>query len=108
MRGFWIRMPSAAPEVTCSEEVAVVPKPQYGAEHQAIREQLLRDLVPGTPCRKCKKPMFRGQELDAAHSEDVVANPNAKADHLLHSSCNRGDGGRLGSERSRMNPSRPW
>lgn len=83
-------------------------KPQYGAEHQETRARLLATLVPGTPCRKCKKPMYPGQELDAAHSEDYVTNNSAKADHLQHAACNRSDGGKLGHERANLRPSRPW
>lgn len=83
-------------------------KPQYGAEHQAIREDLLRKFVSGTPCPGCGEPMITGQDLDASHSEDVATNPNAKADHLRHAACNRGDGGRLGSTRQLFRPSRVW
>lgn len=83
-------------------------KPQYGPEHQRIRARLLRELVPGTLCRGCEKPMFKDQELDASHSEDWVTNPNAKADHLRHASCNRGDGGRLGNARRDLRLPAGW
>lgn len=62
----------------------------YDREHELIRDKLLRDFVPGTPCPVCGKPMLAGQKLDAGHSTDLRIDRSAKADRLEHAGCNRG------------------
>lgn len=61
----------------------------YGNAHDARRVELLRHLMPGTPCPVCGHGMWATQELDAGHSEDLRANPDAVADRLEHRGCNR-------------------
>jgi len=45
--------------------------------------------MPGTPCARCGLGMWAEQELDAGHSVDLRINPDAQADRLEHSACNR-------------------
>ncbi len=63
----------------------------YGSEHQSTRARLLAAHVEGSPCRRCGLPMWRSQGLNAAHTIPLRLNPNARADHLEHAACNRGD-----------------
>lgn len=79
----------------------------YGWKHQQQRERLMRQLVDGTPCSHCGRPMFRdparnfdGAPLEAQHA-DALANHEDKqraplASELMHRFCNRslGDGTR--------------
>lgn len=64
----------------------------YDHVHDTIRADLLRTLVPGTPCDRCGLPMLPTQELDAAHPHDrpLRTHPNSRADHLEHRACNEG------------------
>lgn len=63
----------------------------YGNDHGARRADLLRHLMPGTPCPVCGLGMWTTQALDADHSESLRDNPDAVADRLVHASpCNRG------------------
>lgn len=66
----------------------------YGKAHDDRRAVLLAMLRPGAPCPVCGQGMYPHQELDAAHSVDLRADPDAVADHLEHSGCNRGWRGR--------------
>lgn len=61
----------------------------YGNDHDVRRVELLRHLMPGTPCARCGLGMWATQELDAGHSEDLRINPDAVADRLEHRACNR-------------------
>lgn len=70
----------------------------YGHRHREQRKRLIRAHVDGTPCWWCGEPMYRDQALDADHSTPLAAGAGAyaRADRLLHASCNRqrGDGSR--------------
>lgn len=61
----------------------------YGNDHDVRRVELLRHLMPGTPCPVCGHGMWATQELDAGHSEDLRTNADAVADRLEHRACNR-------------------
>jgi hypothetical protein len=61
----------------------------YGTAHDGVRAELLRHLMPGTPCPRCGLGMWATQALDAGHSEDLRTNRDAVADRLEHSTCNR-------------------
>lgn len=64
----------------------------YGADHDAIRADLLAKLVSGSPCPRCRLPMWPTQELHAGHpiGRGLRMDPNSRADHLEHSACNEG------------------
>lgn len=79
----------------------------YDREHKKRREEMLPRAY-NTPCPRCGDLMLRGQDLDLGHSEDVVTNPNAKADRIEHATCNRGAGANIGNRRQRFRPSREW
>lgn len=64
----------------------------YDAQHVRTRDQLIRDLAPGTLCVRCGQPMRQGQALDAGHPPHAPlrTSPTSRADHLEHAACNRG------------------
>jgi hypothetical protein len=64
----------------------------YDALHDRIRADLLAKLVPGTACPRCGQPMWPTQELHAGHpiGRGLRIDPNSRADHLEHASCNEG------------------
>ncbi len=67
-----------------------------GSRHQRQRQRLNAQLIDGTPCWWCGRPMDRTHDLHADHSESrKFAGPNVLADRLLHGACNeqRGHGG---------------
>lgn len=84
---------------------------QYGADHQARRAQLL-PLAIGTECPLCGEVMLASDDLDLDHSTPYAVDRQAVGDRIVHSSCNRSAGGRLGHElRSHdalFKPSRSW
>ena len=78
-----------------------------GWAHQKVRAALLRDLIEGTPCTWCDKPMYSmpnmnydHKPLEADHSL-ARSHGGTRADRLLHSHCNRvrGDGTKGGMRR---------
>jgi hypothetical protein len=64
----------------------------YGSGHDSRRDALLAQLRPGMTCDRCGQPMNASQALDAAHphGRPLRTHPDSVADHLEHSSCNRG------------------
>lgn len=62
----------------------------YGPVHDAARQRLVAEFIPGTPCPKCQRPMWDPNLLDAGHSVDLRVNPDAVADQLECRPCNRG------------------
>jgi 5-methylcytosine-specific restriction endonuclease McrA len=64
----------------------------YDSTHDDIRTDLLARLKPGELCDRCNQPMTAEQALDAAHPHDrpLRLDRSSRADHLEHSSCNRG------------------
>lgn len=58
----------------------------YGAEHKALRQQLLAQWKPGDLCAHCRQPMHDPDDLDLAHTDDRTAYRG-----LAHAACNRGD-----------------
>lgn len=70
----------------------MAPRPWgLGTDHDKIRQQLLDELVEGTPCGKCGNPMHRNQALDADHEHKRI-DGGYQATRLLHASCNRREG----------------
>ena len=69
-----------------------------GAPHRKQRERLLRQFVDGSLCGICAEPMWRGQALDADHSQArALYGVHGRADRLTHSACNRSEGAKLGN-----------
>jgi hypothetical protein len=73
----------------------------YDWNHRRNRQRLLYNLVDGTPCPFCGKPLhknpaqnFDGAALEADHTRDLKHHGQNPADRLLHRTCNRsrGDG----------------
>jgi hypothetical protein len=64
----------------------------YGSEHDAIRDDLLTKLVPGSLCPRCRLPMWPSQRLHAGHpiGRGLRVDRESQADHLEHSACNEG------------------
>lgn len=79
----------------------------YDYEHQKRREELLPKAW-NTPCPMCNKLMVRGQELDLDHTVAKVIDRRSRGDRIVHASCNRKAGQKLGQKRSRFRPSREW
>jgi len=66
-----------------------------------LRILALQRLIPGTPCRRCGKPMYHTQPLDLGHptdGHDGIA--------LEHRSCNRRAGG-INGNRSPLRKGKP-
>lgn len=91
------------------------PKPKsssergYGWRHQQVRKRLMYNLVDGSPCPFCGKPLYKeparnfdGAALEADHTKDIKHHGQNPADRLVHRHCNRsrGDGH---DERSPLN-----
>lgn len=83
------------------------PKPKQAHErgydwtHRRNRQRLLYNLVDGSPCPFCGKPLhkepaknFDGAALEADHTKDIKHHGQNPADRLIHRTCNRsrGDG----------------
>ena len=68
----------------------------YGWEHQKRRARLLAELVDGTPCPICHRPMNKTDPLDAGHATPIAIDSDSIADRLECASCNRSAGGKLG------------
>ena len=66
----------------------------YGADHQALRRQLLAQFTPGQPCARCGQPMWTKAHIDLGHTADRSAYTG-----LEHRRCNRADGARRGNKR---------
>jgi hypothetical protein len=66
----------------------------YGWPHQQLRATLLRALVPGSPCPRCRQPMWPElQALDLGH----VDGDKTRYSGLEHSRCNRRAGATYGN-----------
>ena len=68
----------------------------YGAQHQALRKQLLAELRanPGQPCWRCGQPMYPDQALDLGHDD----HDRTQYRGLEHRGpCNRAAGARKGN-----------
>lgn len=61
----------------------------YGWPHQRQRAKLLSELVPGTPCALCGKPMNSDHRLDLDHSDPEARLAGKPGDRLTHEGCNR-------------------
>jgi len=74
-------------------------KPQYGAEHKKARALAIANLIDGTPCRYCGRPMYKRQSLDLDHIVPVALGNGSGPTVLTHSKCNRAAGGRLAARK---------
>lgn len=69
----------------------------YGVRHKRMRRLLLAQLVDGTPCPWCNKPLYKqpeknfdGAPLEADHEKDIKTYGTKHfANRLLHRRCNR-------------------
>ena len=68
----------------------------YGSKHVKTRRKLLAQLVDGSPCPWCGKPLHKRAEanwdhapLEADHSKALKHHGPGDADRLLHRHCNR-------------------
>lgn len=76
----------------------------YGHSHQKQRRVMLAQLVDGSPCEECGRPMFKnasknfdGAALEADHGPGsalkyAVDKQRVRATRLLHRTCNRRGG----------------
>jgi hypothetical protein len=69
-----------------------------GAEHQADRKRLLKQLRDGDPCWRCGQPMYKSQPLDRDHVIDRALGGAQGPAMLAHRWCNRAAGARLGNQ----------
>lgn len=74
----------------------------YGADYTDARKRLLATVTPDTTCALCGLP---ARELDGWQADHII--PASKGGHsrldnlqLVHASCNRRRGARLGAETS--------
>ncbi|APQ42468.1 hypothetical protein [Pasteurella phage PMP-GADVASU-IND] len=65
----------------------------YGRDHQRARARLRHNLVDGTLCEYCGRPMFRnaednfdGRTVEADHINADTSRPPGR---LIHHKCNR-------------------
>jgi 5-methylcytosine-specific restriction endonuclease McrA len=84
----------------------------YGKAHRAMRARLL-PMAYGTLCPlRCGYLMLPGQALELDHSVPLALNPNSVGDRIVHASCNRKRGAKLGRQlqrqRAQYQPSRRW
>lgn len=77
----------------------------YGTDHRRRRAAAVASAI-GSPCGACGEVMLRGQELDFDHETPLAVDPASRATRVVHASCNRSAGGRLGSERAKYAPTR--
>lgn len=87
MRGFRMSGGRAMPREGTTTERG------YGADHQALREQLL-PYAYGHLCPRCDEPMLHGQDLDLGHTDDRTAYHGFE-----HRHCNRSAGAAEGNRR---------
>jgi hypothetical protein len=78
----------AGPQGTCTEHTLTRHERGYGSAHVRRRDELLKALVPGTPCSLCGLPMYAWQKLHAGHTVALRDDPAAVADCLQHEACN--------------------
>lgn len=57
----------------------------YDAEHDKVREELLKQWTRGQACALCGKPTWDKSKLDLAHNSTRTGYRG-----LAHASCNRG------------------
>lgn len=75
---------------------------RYDAAHRRARIAALRQLVDGTPCPLCRRPMTHQQALDLDHVTAVTVGWDDPRHRLTHAGCNRAAGARLGAELRRV------
>lgn len=72
-----------------------------GWEHQKARAAALAVFVDGTPCWRCRRPMYRGMRLQLDHTTPrALGGQGPRA--LVHGSCNEAAGARLGNQLRRL------
>jgi len=79
-----------------------MPKPQYGNEHQKQRRIAIDNLIDGTLCFRCGRPMYKRQSLDLDHVVPIARGGLNGPTRLTHSVCNRSAGGKLAGRLKRI------
>jgi hypothetical protein len=74
----------------------------YGWQHRKASEQARANLVPGTPCIRCGKPMWPDQKLHLDHDDYDRTITRG----LSHASCNIAARNRLWLSRNRPSAQR--
>lgn len=65
-------------------------------QHRRIRARILAHAY-GRACPMCGRPMHPGDDLDLDHTTPLALDARSRGDRIVHASCNRAAGGRLGS-----------
>jgi hypothetical protein len=68
-----------------------------GADHQRRRAQLIPAAI-STRCPLCGELMQPGEPLDLDHSTPRALDSSSVGDRIVHASCNRAAGAKLGHE----------
>lgn len=91
--------PRVTASTYCGSHTTLVTTTQrgLGADHQRRRAQLLPAAI-GTACPLCEKTMTADQALDLDHSTARAIDATSVGDRIVHASCNRSAGARLGNE----------
>lgn len=65
----------------------------YGRDHQRARARLRHNLVDGTLCEYCGRPMFRNAEDNfdgrVVEADHINADTSRPPGRLIHHKCNR-------------------
>lgn len=66
---------------------------KYGREHKRARARLRHNLVDGTLCEYCGRPMFRNSEDNfdgrTVEADHINADTSRPPGRLIHHTCNR-------------------
>lgn len=66
---------------------------KYGREHKRARSRLRHNLVDGTLCEYCGRPMFRNAEDNfdgrVVEADHINADTSRPPGRLIHHKCNR-------------------
>lgn len=74
-----------------------MPKPQYGARHQAERRKVKQTVDSGRAiCSLCDQPIHPGEAWDLDHQPGTTLYRGP-----AHADCNRSDGARRGNQMRR-------
>ena len=75
---------------------------EYGAAYQELRRRLVATITPETRCALCGRPRIEGDGWQVDHIVPTSRGGASTLDNLqiVHASCNRRRGSRLGAERS--------
>lgn len=76
-----------------------MPHPAYGWVHQQKAARLKAHAI-GQPCPLCHLPMLASHPLDLDHTDPADKAMGMPGDRVVHASCNRKAGGKLGAEKT--------